>query len=145
MYRVCASEEATLCMLRVCTYMYPRDAVCRSCALRSTLKMISKVNDVPRFEQTSPWRRWPASPPVMIDLLRSSSADREGDGSISEIDRECSSNLRGYLYKALIFAMLFATCVWGCIQSIHDRYNPNKDSNFYFLRSYTVSRFEVLT
>jgi len=39
-------------------YVYPRDAgrVCAS-ALRSTLKMISKVNDVPRFEQTSPWKR----------------------------------------------------------------------------------------
>lgn len=84
--------------------VYPRDAgecVLVACTLHSTLKMISKVNDVPRFEQSSPWKRWPASLPVMIDLLRS---DCEGDGSISEIDREWSLNLRGYLYKALIFS-----------------------------------------
>lgn len=111
MYRVCASAEATLYTLRVCTCILVMSAsVCRSRALRSTLKMISKVNDVPRFAQTSPWKRWPASLPVMIDLLRSSSADCEGDGSISEIDREWSRRIRANIFIRRWY--FHVTCDW---------------------------------
>lgn len=55
-------------MLHVCMYVFAMQvSMCvyarASRALRSTSKMISKVNDVPRFERTSPWKRWLADLP----------------------------------------------------------------------------------
>jgi len=112
MYRVCALARRRHYVCCTCVSSLDAGECAQvACALRFTLKMISKVNDVPRFEQTSPWKRWPVSLLVMIDLLRSSFADREEDESINEIDKEWSSDLRGYLYKALIFSYTRYVCL----------------------------------